>query len=233
MSQQQHDADPTLTLPRERMLALLRREIGDERVIEAMASVPRERFVPPEFHDRAYDDCALPVGASQTISQPLIVAIMTEALEPAPNDHVLDVGTGSGYQAAVLSRLVRDVVTVERVADLRIHAEFILRELGFGNVHAFPAADILGRPRDALYDGIVVAAGAPHVPRALIDQLAPGGRLIIPVGDRNTQQLIRARRTSHGVSLDRLGPCAFVPLLGPGAWPENDSARASRRSNVR
>jgi protein-L-isoaspartate(D-aspartate) O-methyltransferase len=215
------------------MLSLLHREIRDERVLDAMAAVPRELFVAPEHRAHAYDDRALPTSAGQTISQPLIVALMTQAAEPQPGDHVLDIGTGSGYQAAVLSRLARDVVTVERVPSLREASEALMRDLGYGNVRSFPAADTLGRPEDAPYDAIVVAAGAPHVPRALLEQLAPGGRLVIPVGDRNSQQLVRARRTTHGVEFERLGPCAFVPLVGRGAWPEEDVARASRRFKVR
>jgi protein-L-isoaspartate(D-aspartate) O-methyltransferase len=232
MSSSEHIVDPASGAARERMLALLHREIRDERVTEAMATVPRERFVAPEYRDRAYDDRALPTAAGQTISQPLIVALMTEAAEPAPDDRVLDVGTGSGYQAAVLSRLVRQVISVERVPELRASAEVVLHELGYDNVRVFAAGDVLGRPEDAPYDAIVVAAGAPHVPRGLLAQLAPGGRLIIPVGDRTQQQLVRARRTPHGVALERLGPCAFVPLVGPEAWPEAASGRASRRFKV-
>jgi protein-L-isoaspartate(D-aspartate) O-methyltransferase len=233
MSQPQHDADHTYDAARDRMIALLRREIRDERVIDAMAAVPRERFVAPEYRERAYDDRALPTAAGQTISQPLIVALMTQAAGPQPGDNVLDVGTGSGYQAAVLSRLVSDVVTVERLSSLREAADVLMRDLGYGNVRSFPATETLGRPEDAPYDAIVVAAGAPHIPRVLLEQLAPGGRLVIPVGDRNSQQLVRARRTMHGVELERLGPCAFVPLVGRGAWPEEAVARASRRFKVR
>jgi protein-L-isoaspartate(D-aspartate) O-methyltransferase len=232
MSPDERIADPIVSAERERMLALLRRQVHDEGVISAMAAVPRERFVASQYRDHAYDDRALPTTAGQTISQPLIVALMTEAAEPRPDDRVLDVGTGSGYQAAVLCQLVREVISVERVAELQSGAELLLRELGYENVRLFPAGDILGRPQDAPYDVIVVAAGAPHVPRGLLAQLAPGGRLIIPVGDRTQQQLVRARRTPHGISLQRLGPCAFVPLIGTEAWPEAEDGRASRRLKV-
>ncbi|MBI5288991.1 MAG: protein-L-isoaspartate(D-aspartate) O-methyltransferase [Chloroflexi bacterium] len=200
------------------MLALLRRHVTDERVIEAMAAVPRERFVLPEWHDRAYDDSALPIGGGQTISQPLIVALMLDAARITPTDRVLEVGTGSGYQAAVLSVLAREVVTVERIATLRARAEVVLRELGYTNVIVMQASDVLGWPEAAPYDVIIVAAGAPHIPRPLLDQLAPGGRLVVPVGDRRGQELMRATRTAHGIEIARLGACAFVPLIGKEAW---------------
>lgn len=233
MSHAGHIPPPEHAPARERMLALLARHVRDERVLAAMAAVPRERFVPPAYAGHAYDDRALPIGEGQTISQPLIVALMTEALDPRLDDHVLDVGGGSGYQAAVLSRLVRDVVSVERLPALQAAADTALRGLGYGNIRTHIAGDTLGWPQDAPYDGIVVGAGAPHVPRGLIDQLTPAGRLIIPVGDRTEQQLVRATRTAHGVTLERLGPCAFVPLVGLQAWPEDIDAPASRRLKVR
>ena len=225
--------DPALAPARERMLALLRDVISDPRVIEAMAAVPRERFVPPELHRRAYDDNALPIGDDQTISQPLIVAMMTEALALSPDDRVLEVGTGSGYQAAVLSRLAREVITVERLPHLLNSAQSRLAALNYENVHAFLAGDTLGRSEDAPYDAILVAAGAPHVPRTLIDQLAEGGRLVVPVGSRWSQELVRVTKTSHGVELARLGPCAFVPLVGKDAWHLDANGEASRKPKVR
>jgi protein-L-isoaspartate(D-aspartate) O-methyltransferase len=228
-----HNGGSRAAIEREHMLAALRRQIGDERVIDAMAMVPRVEFVPRELRSRAYDDRALPLAAGQTISQPLIVAIMTEALELRSSDRVLEVGTGSGYQTAVLSRLSADVVTVERVPELRASAETRLRELGYGNVRVYPAGETLGRPEDAPYDAIIVTAGAPRLPRGLVEQLAPGGRLVIPVGDRTGQQLVRARKTTHGVAIERLGPCAFVPLIGDDAWPAGDAGGASRRLKVR
>jgi len=194
--------------------------------------VPRERFVPPELRARAYDDGALPIGEGQTISQPLIVAIMTLGLDLRPGDRVLEVGTGSGYQAAVLSRLVREVISVERHEALRTRAQELLADLGCRNVHVYPAGDVLGRAEDAPYDAIVVTAGAPHVPRALIDQLAEGGRMVVPVGSLRTQELVVARKTPHGLEITRLGPCGFVPLVGRDAWGEESQAEASRRIKV-
>ncbi|MEX2245875.1 MAG: protein-L-isoaspartate(D-aspartate) O-methyltransferase [Dehalococcoidia bacterium] len=214
---------------RERMLAHLRREVPDERVIEAISTVPRERFVPPHLRDRAYDDCALPIAEGQTISQPLMVAIMTAALELRPEDRVLEVGTGSGYQAAVLSSLAREVITVERHDRLREGAAALLIGLGYSNVRVYPAGHALGRPEDAPYDAIVVTAGAPHVPRALLEQLAPDGRLVLPVGSLRMQELVRARKTTHGVEFARLGACGFVPLVGREAWSPEDQPETSRR----
>jgi protein-L-isoaspartate(D-aspartate) O-methyltransferase len=225
--------DPALAPARERMLALLREYVHDARVVEAMASVPREHFVPAELHRRAYDDNALPIGEGQTISQPLIVGMMTGALMLRPEDKVLEVGTGSGYQAAVLSQLASEVITVERIEVLLNRAQSALEALGCENVHAFLAGETLGRSEDGPYDAILVAAGAPHVPRSLIDQLRDGGRLVIPVGPRMSQELLRVTRTSHGIDLVRLGPCAFVPLVGKDAWGLSGDGEASRRPKVR
>jgi protein-L-isoaspartate(D-aspartate) O-methyltransferase len=210
--------DAALVVARGRMVTLLRRYIHDDRVIDAMASVPREAFVPAHLRARAYDDSALPIGEGQTISQPLMVALSIQAAQVKPEDRVLEVGTGSGYQAAVLSRLAREVVSVERIESLRKHAEAALSGAGFTNVEVHQASDVLGWPARGPYDAIVVAAGAPHVPRALLDQLAPGGRLVIPIGERQGQELVRATNTEHGVELARLGACAFVPLIGEEAW---------------
>lgn len=204
---------------RQRMLRLLRTMVKDARVLEAMVVVPRERFVPSDLRESAYDDRPLPIGSGQTISQPLIVAIMVEALMLHPDDSALDVGTGSGYQAAVLSRLARRVVTVERIDSLLSHAASVLAATGCANVEAHLAGDALGWPEGAPYDAIVVGAGAPHVPRALVDQLAPGGRLVLPVGSLRAQELVRVTKTAHGVDLERLGACAFVPLIAREAWP--------------
>lgn len=209
-----------LTASRLRMLDLLRRHIRDERVIEAFAAVPRELFVPRELRAAAYDDRALPIGEGQTISQPLMVALQVEAAEIEPTDRLLEVGTGSGYQAAVLGRLAREVVTVERIPSLLAQARDALRAAGSTNVTAEMAGDVLGAPARAPFDAIIVAAAGPHVPRVLLRQLAPGGRLVMPVGDRRDQQLVRATATPCGVSLERLGPCAFVPLIGAQAWDE-------------
>jgi protein-L-isoaspartate(D-aspartate) O-methyltransferase len=203
------------------MVRELRREIRDERVLEAFASVPRERFVPVELQRFAYDDRPLPIGEGQTISQPLMVAIMTQALRLKGDEKVLEVGTGSGYQAALLSKLAREVVTVERVPELTASASRRLQELGYANVLVYQAGEELGRPEDAPYDAIIVTAGAPEIPQSLIDQLAMGGRMVVPAGSRRDQQLVRVTKTEAGVTLERLGECRFVPLIGgKEGWPE-------------
>jgi protein-L-isoaspartate(D-aspartate) O-methyltransferase len=228
-----HNGASVLSERRRRMLDLLAQHVRDQRVVEAMARVPRERFVPEELQYRAYDDSALPIGEGQTISQPLIVALMVEALRPSPSDRALEIGTGSGYAAAVLSRLVREVVTVERIPRLADEAQAVLAALGIDNVRVHIAGEHLGRKEEAAYDAILISAGAPHVPRPLLDQLAEGGRLVAPIGSRHSQQLIRVVKSAEGLTLDRLGACAFVPLIGEGAWREDDGNGVSRRANVR
>ncbi len=214
------------------MLALLRSRVRDERLIAAMASVPRERFVPDHLRRHAYDDGALPIGEGQTISQPLIVALMTEALALQRDDRVLEVGTGSGYQAAVLSKLVREVITVERLPHLLERARATLAAIGCANVHVCAAREMLGWAERGPYDAIIVAAGAPRLPRVLIDQLGDGGRLVIPIGDFRRQELVRAAKTQHGVELARLGACGFVPLIGKDAWEDAAVRGASRSPKV-
>ena len=203
---------------KERLLRSLRREISDERVLDAIAVVPREDFVPAELAANAYDDAALPIGESQTISQPLMVAVMLQALRLLPTDVVLDIGTGSGYQAALLSRLARKVVTVERIVPLLERARRRLEYGGYANVEAHAASAILGWPDAAPYDGIVVAAAAPAVPPSLIEQLALGGRLVVPVGTPVEQDLAQVTRRDATVDVRWLGPCRFVPLIGEGGW---------------
>lgn len=214
------EAEQQLQFQRARLLDSLRRELRDERVVGAIAAVPREAFVPGELRGQAYDDRALPIGEGQTISQPLMVGLMIQALDPQPNDRALEVGTGSGYAAAVLSKLVRQVVTVERNRLLLEGARARLDELGIKNVGVYVAGEELGRREDAPYDAILVSAGAPHVPRPLLEQLGVGGRLVIPVGSPRSQELVTARNTAHGIELRRHGPCAFVPLIGEEAWRE-------------
>ncbi|MCS7207211.1 MAG: protein-L-isoaspartate(D-aspartate) O-methyltransferase [Dehalococcoidia bacterium] len=214
---------------KERLFALLRRERQaeglDERVIQAMERVPRERFVPPALRHLAYEDIPLPIGWGQTISQPFIVCLMTSALDLQPTDKVLEIGTGSGYQAAVLAELVPrgKVITVERVPHLLHSARAILEALGYGNrVEVRPAGEVLGCPEEAPFHAILVTAGAPTLPRVLLEQLAIGGRMVIPIGSRYEQDLMRVVRTREGYSLRTLGACRFVPLIGKGAWEEDD-----------
>jgi protein-L-isoaspartate(D-aspartate) O-methyltransferase len=201
----------------------LRAAIADERVLEAIATVPRELFVSAPELGRAYENVALPIECGQTISQPIVVARMLALLELGPGDRVLDVGTGSGYHAALLGRLAGEVWTVERHPGLSIRAQTALDELGVHNVTCVVADGWDGLPECAPYDAVNVAAasaGAP--PPALEDQLALGGRLVAPVGDRR-QYLVRVRRTEHGLQRERLDPVRFVPLVrGPGDLPPQD-----------
>ena len=212
-------------LAREALVRSLRRQIQDERVLKAFSSVPREHFVPEHLRRYAYDDRAIPIGRDQTISQPLMVAIMTQALKLKGDEKVLEVGTGSGYQAALLSKLAREVVSVERLPDLAQAASRRLEEVGASNVRVHESGETLGRLEDAPFDAIIVTAGAPRVPRALLDQLALGGRLVVPVGDRRVQQLVRATKSDRGVSLEKLGECRFVPLIAKReGWPEREGS---------
>ena len=187
--------------------------IRDERVLAAMAAVPRHLFVPQSLRSVAYADRPLPIGQGQTISQPLMVAIMLEAAELRGDERVLDVGTGSGYQAAVLSRLVREVYSVEILPELAEQARGVLKEVGASNVTAVVGDGSVGLAEWAPYDAILVAAAAQEVPEPLVEQLSNGGRLVIPVGPGRTQVLLRVRKRSRGVAIERLDPCAFVPLV--------------------
>ena len=201
------------------LMAEIAGEIGDRRVLAAMEAVPRNAFLTEELREFAYENRPLPIGYGQTVSQPLIVAMMTQALMLKGDERVLEVGTGSGYQAAVLSLLAAQVVTVERIAPLAEHAAQVLREGGYDNVEVHVAGDELGWPAGAPYDGIIVTAASPDIPRELLGQLAMGGRLVIPVGSRDLQELVRIVKTPGGAQRHNLGPCRFVPLLGRGAWP--------------
>lgn len=185
-----------------------------------MRHVPRERFVPKDVRWTAYDNRPLPIGYGQTISQPLMVAMMTQALQLEGNEKVLEIGTGSGYQAALLAELALKVVTVERIAPLAHRAADRLAELGYENVEVHVSADTLGWPDGAPYDAIAVTAAAPDVPLELLQQLAESGRLVIPVGSRNLQELVRITKTPEGAVRNNLGGCRFVPLLGKSAWPD-------------
>lgn len=213
-------------------LALLkRRGISDKRVLAAMASVPREEFVGVRLAEFAYDDAPLPIEEGQTISQPYIVALMTEALALSPGDTVLEVGTGSGYAAAILSRVAGQVYSIERHQALANIARSRLEHLDYNNVEVLCGDGTLGWPEHAPYDAIVVAAGGPEAPRSLIEQLAIGGRLVIPTGPTTTEQhLLRiTRTTSTEVEIEELGAVRFVPLVGEEGWQEIEGEVGSRR----
>jgi protein-L-isoaspartate(D-aspartate) O-methyltransferase len=194
------------------------RGIRDERVLAAMGKVPRERFIGPEFAGDAYADRPIPIGEGQTVSQPLMVATMVEALEVKACDRVLEVGTGTGYEAAVLGELAGEVWTVERHAILAEKAREILAELGFENVHVLCGDGSVGLPGQAAFDKIIVAAGAPKAPAALIAQLADGGRMAVPVGDRIDQQLQVVRKIGGDIVTSSHVLCCFVPLVGEEGW---------------
>ena len=206
------------------LIAAMRWQINDERVLDAMRRVPREEFVPPELRSSAYENEPLPIGSGQTISQPLIVAMMTEALQLQGGEKVLEVGTGSGYQAAVLSLLAGTVISVERLPELAASARQRLQRLGYANVTVFDADPfVLGWPAEAPYGAIVVTAGVPRLPESLVGQLAEGGRLVLPIGSEWSQDLQRITALPRGgLRFESLGPCRFVPLIGPEAWPERD-----------
>jgi protein-L-isoaspartate(D-aspartate) O-methyltransferase len=188
------------------------------RILAAMRSVPREIFVPAELRARAYEDAPLPIGLGQTISQPLIVARMAEALELTGQERVLEVGTGSGYAAAVLSLLAREVHTVEWLEELGRTAEERLRMLGSSNVAVHIGDGSRGWPAAEPYDAIVVAAAGPAVPDELLRQVGPGGRLVMPIGERDEQTLVRVRRTAAGFAREELEVVRFVPLMGACGW---------------
>lgn len=197
------------------------RDITDPRVLAAMNSVPREEFVPPALRHSAYDDSPLPIGQGQTISQPYTVAFMAQALELTGTEVVLEIGTGSGYGAAVLSQLARSVVSMERLSELGTTAAERLAKLGYHNVEVIVGDGTLGAPDRAPFDGIVVTAGAGNLPRALAEQLAEGGRCVIPVGPtRHEQRLLRYTRRGKELLVDDFGAFAFVPLIGAEGWAE-------------
>ena len=200
------------------------RGISDPLVLDAFRAVPREAFIPPELLEFAYQDRALPIGEDQTISQPYIVALTVEAMHLKGGERVLEIGTGSGYAAAVLSRIAKDVFTVERLESLAIEARERLARLGYRNVEVLHGDGTLGWPEHAPYDAIAVAAGGPQVPMALLDQLAPGGRLVIPVGpDEASQVLTRVTRVGAAAFREeRLIEVRFVPLIGEQGWPEEE-----------
>jgi len=200
---------------------LVARGCRDEAVLAAMRHVPRHLFVEPALRERAYDDGPLPIGERQTISQPYMVAVMSEALELVGGERVLEIGTGSGYQAAVLAEMGARVISLERIPVLAERARTVLESLGYGHRVRVEVADgTLGWPIEAPYDAILVTAGAPQIPRPLVEQLAPGGRLVLPMGDDEVQTLVRLRRRPEGLVEEYLGECRFVKLLGSYGWEE-------------
>ena len=199
---------------------LRRRHVEDERVLAAMARVPRELFLPEAQRERAYDDAALPIGGGQTMSQPYMVAKMSELLSLDGDELVLDVGTGSGYHAAVLAELAQEVVTIERVPELAEWARANLAAAGYGNVDVLVGDGTLGVPERAPFDAIAVAAAAPVLPDSLYEQLRLGGRIVVPVGGRSNQRLELIVRSPEGPAVVRSVPCRFVPLLGEEGFSE-------------
>ena len=214
--------DKALSKARASLFSSLRRKVGAESVIQAMERVPRERFVPAERRPMAYADMPVSIGEGQTVSQPYIVALMLAALALQGHERVLEVGAGSGYQAAVLSLLVPQgrVCAVELVPSLAQRAEALLDELGHHNVRVELASKTLGCQDHGPFDAIIVAAASPKLPESLVAQLAVGGRMIIPTGTLEEQDLVRAVRTEEGLSVSMLGPCRFVPLIGREAFPQ-------------
>ena len=210
---------------------LAARGIRDERLLEAMGKVPRHLFVPPEYVNQAYADTPLPIGGGQTISQPFMVAWMTELLALTGQEKVLEVGTGSGYQAAILSLLADKVISIERSPELVAEARERLRRLGYGNVEVIEGDGSKGYPQEAPYDGIIVTAGAPEIPPPVMEQLADCGRLVIPVGGSGNQILVLSQRQGDKVETRELGSCAFVPLMGRYGWAGrgDDQSRGRRR----
>jgi protein-L-isoaspartate(D-aspartate) O-methyltransferase len=200
------------------LIDLLRTKIEDEQVLAAMSHVPRERFVPLEEKYLAYEDRPLPIGMGQTISQPYIVALMTSLLELSGEEKVLEVGTGSGYQTAILAELARMVITVERLPELAEAAKKTLDSLGYENIIVRLAEPTIGWQLEAPYDAIMVTAGAPKVPDSLLSQLAVGGRMVIPVGQRYEQDLYKITRGRDKNKVENLGGCRFVSLIGEDAW---------------
>ena len=198
--------------------------IKDERVLAAMREVPRERFVLEEYQKSAFEDRALPIASGQTISQPYMVALMTQEMSLSGTESVLEIGTGSGYQAAILSRLCRHVATLERIAELSQSARQILDSLGCTNVECRVGDGSLGFPEQAPFDCIIVTAGAPKIPEQLLEQLKVGGRLVIPVGFERPQVLQVATKTRSGATIVDVCECSFVPLIGSAAWHDEDES---------
>jgi protein-L-isoaspartate(D-aspartate) O-methyltransferase len=205
-----------LNQARERMVLeqLERRGIKDPRVLAAMRSVERDRFVPAAYAEHAYDDGPLPIGASQTISQPYIVALMSEVAALNGNERVLEVGTGSGYQAAILAHLAAEVYSIESIPTLHDHARLTFDAMGIGNVHLRYGDGSVGWPEEAPFEAILVTAAMPGIPRPLLEQLSPGGRLIAPIGEEELQELVRLQRINNSWHEEYFGECRFVRMTG-------------------
>jgi protein-L-isoaspartate(D-aspartate) O-methyltransferase len=217
------DMDPSEARARMVATQIAGRGIVDARVLGAIGGIPRERFVPEPSRAHAYDDRPLPIGEGQTISQPYMVAVMSAALAPSPSDRVLEIGTGSGYQAAILSKLARSVVSIERHPELAARAIETLTALGITNVEVIVGDGTMGHLPLAPYDRILVTAGAPAVPDALRAQLADGGRLVIPVGLEGIQRLTFIDRSGESFTTRHGEDCVFVPLIGKQGWPVQDA----------
>jgi protein-L-isoaspartate(D-aspartate) O-methyltransferase len=196
------------------------RGITDKNVLQAMLTVPRHLFVSEALRDQAYGDYPLPIGEQQTISQPYIVAEMTQALELGPNDRVLEIGTGSGYQAAVLAKIAYRVYTIERIRSLFMQARAIFDRLRYFNIVTRYSDGTNGWEDEAPFDAIIVTAGAPEVPETLVNQMSQGGRLVLPVGNQHSQDLTKITRDRHGLHQTNLGGCRFVKLVGEHGWQE-------------
>lgn len=221
MDERERAADSS-TLQRIRLTSSLRRKgIRDTRILNAIGEVPREQFVDNSLRSEAYRDNPLPIGEGQTISQPYVVALMTEALSLTGKEHVLEIGTGSGYQTAILCCLARDVVSIERFAELADDAERRLCALGCKNYAIYVSDGTKGWPSKAPYDAIIVSAAAPRTPKPLLSQLAKGGRCVIPVGSRESQSLLCLQRKNDKTEQRDLGAVRFVPLVGKHGWPED------------
>ncbi|MBV9256541.1 MAG: protein-L-isoaspartate(D-aspartate) O-methyltransferase [Ktedonobacteraceae bacterium] len=210
-----------LEIRRKQLIAELRNaRIADEQVLAAMDTIPREHFVDARFRKFAYSDRALPIAMGQTISQPLMVAVMTQALALTGTERVLEIGTGSGYQTAILARLASHVYSIERYQQLAVSAARRLEQLAIDNISLYIADGSLGWPNEAPYDCILVTAAAPNIPSHLLEQLTLSGRLVIPVGNHKRQDLQVAQRETQGIRVQSLGYCVFVPLVGEAGWHE-------------
>ncbi len=199
-------------------IQIIGRGIRDESTIRAFLTVPRHLFVEEALQGQAYNDYPLPIGDGQTISQPYIVALMTESLRLTHDDRVLEIGTGSGYQAAILAEIARDIYSIERITELAARADGLLKALGYRNVHIKVDDGTHGWIEERPFDAIIVAAASPDIPQPLVDQMGDGGRMVIPVGGRSSQDLIQVIKKDHNVTQKNLGSCRFVKLIGDYGW---------------